>query len=144
MLCVPTERLLVLKLAWCVDALTVPVPRVVVPSLKVTVPVGLPPKAVVMVAVKATVWPLFDGFGVDVSAVAVLAWFTFWLTTGDVLGVKSTSPPYTAVSEWVPTLSVETDKLPMPLVLSVAVPKTFVPSLNVTLPVGMPLVEDFA
>jgi hypothetical protein len=43
----------------------------------------------------------------------------------------------------VPTLSVETDKVPMPLVLSVAVPNVFVPSLNVTLPVGTPLVEDF-
>ena len=88
-----------LNLAWCVDALTVPVPSVAVPSLKVTVPLGFPPKAGVIVAVKVTVCPLFDGFGVDVSVVVVLAWFTFWLTTADVLGVKSTSPAYTAVSE---------------------------------------------
>src|SRR6516164_7164382 len=41
--------------------LSVPVPSVIVPSLKVTVPVGVPLETVT-VAVKVTAWPLSDGF----------------------------------------------------------------------------------
>jgi hypothetical protein len=45
-------------------ALSAPVPRVVVSSEKVTVPVGvpLPGEAAVTVVVKATTWPYTDGF----------------------------------------------------------------------------------
>ena len=45
-------------------ALRVPVPIVVAPSRKVTVPVGVPPGPVT-VAVKVTDWPKVEGFGVD-------------------------------------------------------------------------------
>ena len=51
---------------------TVPLPRVVVPSLKVTVPVGLTiPDATVTVANNVTNWPLDGLVGETVSAVVV-------------------------------------------------------------------------
>jgi len=60
---------------------TVPVPNVVAPSLKVTVPVGLaaavlPGLFTVMVAVNVTDWPGVDGFADELTLVLVLAWFT--------------------------------------------------------------------
>jgi hypothetical protein len=51
--------------------LKVPVPRAVVPSLKVTVPVGAFAPAVVTVAVKVTEAPKFAGFRLDLRAVVV-------------------------------------------------------------------------
>ncbi len=51
---------------------SVPVPRVVVPSRKVTVPVGVPPDDVTA-AVNVTVWPVKAGFADDVTAVLVAA-----------------------------------------------------------------------
>jgi hypothetical protein len=55
---------------------SVPVPRVVVPSLNVTVPVGMPP-ALVTVALKVTELPYADGLADDVGVfVVVAAWFT--------------------------------------------------------------------
>ncbi len=60
---------------------TAPVPNVVVPFLKVTVPVGLaaavlPGLFTVMVAVNVTGWPGVDGFADELTLVLVLAWFT--------------------------------------------------------------------
>lgn len=51
----------------------VPVPRVVLPSLKVTVPVGVLAPDVVTVAVKVTESPKFEGFKLDTTAVVVEA-----------------------------------------------------------------------
>jgi hypothetical protein len=51
----------------------VPVPRTVVSSLKVTVPVAIDG---VTVAVKVTESPKFDGLSDDVTPVAVDAWLT--------------------------------------------------------------------
>jgi hypothetical protein len=45
----------------------------VVPSLKVTVPVGLPEPCGVMVAVKVTCCPGVEGFAEAVTAVVVVA-----------------------------------------------------------------------
>jgi hypothetical protein len=61
------------NVAW--PAETAPVPSVVVPSRKVTVPDGVPaPGAVtVIVAVNVTLWPKTDGFCDDASVVVVLA-----------------------------------------------------------------------
>ena len=55
--------------------LNVPVPSVVPPSLKVTLPVGvpLPGAAAVTVAVKVTDWPKTEGFADDVTAVVLPA-----------------------------------------------------------------------
>ena len=51
--------------------LRVPVPRAVVPSLKVTVPVGGFAPAVVTVAVKVTEAPKFAGLGLEMRVVVV-------------------------------------------------------------------------
>lgn len=57
--CDPTARVDVVSIA--LPPLSVPVPRAVVPSLNVTVPVGVPDVAVT-VAVKVTAWSKADGF----------------------------------------------------------------------------------
>ena len=71
--CEAAESEAVVKVAW--PALRVPVPRVVAPSLNVTVPVGvpLPGGAAVTVAVKVTAWPNTDGLPEAATAVLVSA-----------------------------------------------------------------------
>jgi hypothetical protein len=64
--------------------------------------------------------------------------FTFCDSAADVLVVKLELPPYTAVIECVPSASVETANVAFPLV-SVPVPRVVLPSLNVTVPVGVPV-----
>ena len=54
-------------------AVSVPVPRAVVPSLKVTVPVGGFVPVVVTVAVKVTETPKFAGFWLETTVVEVVA-----------------------------------------------------------------------
>ena len=84
-------RLVVVKVAVPPD--NVPVPSVVVPSLKVTVPVGLPlPGATALtVAVKVTDWPNAEGFAEEASVVVVLALLTVCETV-PLLGSKVESP----------------------------------------------------
>ena len=55
-----------------------PGPSGVVPSLKFTVPLGVPALGgtAVTVAVKVTFWPVLAGLADDVSVVAVAAWLT--------------------------------------------------------------------
>jgi hypothetical protein len=74
---------------------SVAVPRVVFPSLKVTVPAGIPvPGATtVTVAVKTTDWPVMDGFGVVVSAVVVGGVLTVCDTTSEGLPANVVLPP---------------------------------------------------
>src|ERR1051326_8909507 len=70
LVCVPVERAAVVRVAWP-EPLTVPVPRVLVPSLKVTVlPDGMA-RSSVTVAVKVTVWPKTLGLGELESVVVV-------------------------------------------------------------------------
>jgi hypothetical protein len=73
----------------------VPVPRVVLPSLKVTVPVGVPaPGATAAtVAVNVTDWPKTDGVPDVAIDVVVDAWLTTCEMAGEVLVVKLVSPP---------------------------------------------------
>jgi len=72
-------------------AATVPV-HVSVPSLTVTFPVGVPPVDVT-VNVTATACPTTDGSGVwPVIVVVVAAAVTVWVTPGEVLPAKLTSP----------------------------------------------------
>ena len=61
---------------------------------------------------------------------------TVCVNTGDLLPAKSALPPYRAVIECFPTASVDVVKVALPL-LSVPVPNTVVPSLNMTAPVGV-------
>jgi hypothetical protein len=66
-----------------------------VPSLTVTVPVGVPlPGAVATtVNVKLTAWPVAEGFGVwPLIAVVVPAAFTVWAAPAEVLPAKFASP----------------------------------------------------
>ena len=89
---VPTDRLDVVVFAWCNEPLTVAVPRTVVPSLKVTVPVGLPVTEGLTVAVKVTAVPWLAGFTEDLRVVVVDALFTFSVTTVEVLGENFALP----------------------------------------------------
>jgi hypothetical protein len=76
---------------------TVPVPIVVVPDLKVTVPVGPTPLLdVAIVAVKVTAWPTatFEALGATVVVVGAVVIVT--VCVGDVLAVKLLSPAYVA------------------------------------------------
>ncbi len=60
------------------EPFSVPVPRVVAPSLNVTVPVGVPtPGATTLtVAVNVTDWPKSDGLTLEIKAVVVESRFT--------------------------------------------------------------------
>ena len=84
-------RVEVVKVATAV-LLSVPVPRLVAPSRKVTVPVGVPEVVEVIVAVKVTAAPL-DAEGAELSKTAVVAArATVSVTAGEVLAVKLESP----------------------------------------------------
>lgn len=70
--CVPTVSVEVANVAtW--ELFKVPVPKAVVPSLKVTVPVGKVEPVVVTVAVKVTETPENAGLGLEVRLVVVAA-----------------------------------------------------------------------
>jgi hypothetical protein len=81
--------------------LRAPEPRVVAPSLKVTVPVGvpLPGAAGATVAVKVTPCPNAEGFPDEITAVVVLALFTVCVSVLDVLAAKLLLPAKAAVIE---------------------------------------------
>jgi len=71
-------------------------PQLWVPSLTVTVPVGVPPPGMfaVTVKVKLTAWPTVDGFGVcPVMVVVVAAAFTVWAVPVEALPAKLALPP---------------------------------------------------
>jgi hypothetical protein len=118
------------------------VPSVVLPSLNVTVPVGLPAPGAetATVAVKVTLCPTTDGLSDEVTVVVVLALFTTWVNTALVLPLKLESPLYFAVIEWDPTDSVLVMKVVEPDA-RVPVPRVVVPSRKVTVPVGVPVPE---
>lgn len=128
----------VAKLAWP-EPLSDAEPSVVLPSLKVTVPVGVLPLPNT-VAVKVTGWPNADGFRDDIRAVfdGVEAWLTTWVSTAELLPLKLLSPPYTAVMEWLPTVSPEVVRPACPEPFRATIPKSMLPSKKVTVPVGVP------
>jgi hypothetical protein len=116
------------------------VARAVAPSLNVTLPAGVPApgEAALTVAVNVTDWPRTVGLVEESTAVVVLSLLTVWLALGEVLVAKVLSPPYTAVIEWVPTLSELMLNVPCPE-LRPTLPSVVAPSLNVTVPVGVPV-----
>ena len=83
-----------MNIAWP-EPSRVPVPRMLEPSLKVTVPVGVPAPGLFAftVAVKVTDCPDNDGLAEELTDVAVLAFFTVWVNALEVLPVKVASPP---------------------------------------------------
>ena len=78
--------------------LSVPLPIVIVPSLKVIVPVGVTPE-LVTVAVNVTDFPKTEGFALDVRVVVVVALLTVCINVVLVLVLDLVSPPYDAVIE---------------------------------------------
>src|SRR3989449_4543683 len=79
-------------------ALSVLVESAVAPSLKVTVPVGvpLPGAAALIVAVKTTDWPYTVGLVDEVSVAVVLSWLTGWGRGAEGVALKVLSPVLTA------------------------------------------------
>src|SRR5437762_1842901 len=81
------------------------VPSGVPPSVKVTVPVGVPAPPLT-VAVNVTAWPDSDGFSDEARAVDVAAgWpgLTTWVRTAELLAASVPSPWKAAVITWLPT-----------------------------------------
>ena len=121
-------------------ALNVFVASELVPSLNVTVPVGVPapsPEALTL-AVNTTDCPNTVGFVEDVNVVAVPSWLTVCVKADEVFVLKLPSPLYTAVSEWADTENDALVKVATPP-LNVLVANAVAPSLNVTVPVGVPV-----
>src|SRR5215217_1681587 len=84
----------------CALPLSAPVPRVVAPSMKVTVPVGVPGVVDVTVAVKVTDCPTTEGLRPDVTVVVDGACPIVCERPGDVDPLKLASPAYTALMVW--------------------------------------------
>ncbi len=83
-----------------------------------------------------------DGSGVSAVIVAVvLALLTVCVKLGEVLPVKLVSPLYTAVIVWLPTVSALVEHCAVPPDKATALQPAIVaaPSLNWTVPVGVPL-----
>jgi len=138
--CVPTASVDVVSDATPLP-LSVPVPRAIVPSRKVTVPVGVPDVLDLIVAVNVTGAPLDVEAAELTNAVVVAlaaAGVMVSIAAAEVLPAKLAVPLYLAVIECVPTVSVDVVKVATPLPLSVPVPSKVVPSRNVTVPVGVP------
>jgi hypothetical protein len=87
----PGARIVALKLAWPPESDAVP--RVVAPSLNVTVPVGVPlPGALTAtLAVKVTGSFKPEGFTLELTVAEVEA-CTIWVSAAEVLPRKLTSP----------------------------------------------------
>src|SRR5256714_11073341 len=98
----PTEVNAMLQLPTATVAL-----QLCVPSVTVTVPVGvpLPGEFAVTVNVKLAAWPSADGFGVcPVMAVVVAAAFTVWAAPPEALVAKLALPSYVAMSVFAPAV----------------------------------------
>src|SRR5207245_2848721 len=100
--CDPSARPEVVNVAWAVDVpamsfkpgLRVTVASTVAPSLKATVPEGLPLPPPLTVAVNVTAWPGAVSADDDVSEVTVLVGCRIdWSSATDVPPAKVLSPP---------------------------------------------------
>ena len=94
MLLTPNGRLDVVSVA--VPPATMPDPIEVVPSKKVTLPVGVPApgKTGTTAAVRVTACPNTDGFRLELTLVVVIALFTTCTNAEEVaLAMKLPSPP---------------------------------------------------
>jgi hypothetical protein len=138
MVCVPGASEDVLKAALPL-ASSGTVPKVVAPSLKVTLPVGVRwPELGVTVALKVTVCPNVDGLALEASAVID----EFWLTINAKLCVALGDTPFCAVNV---TLNVPVAvgiplSVPVPSPLSVNVTPDGKAPDSVMLGVGLPIV----
>jgi hypothetical protein len=119
------------------------------PSLTVTIPVGVPAPGGIATTVKSivTAWPTTDGSGLSpIMLVVVLALFTVCDSAEDVLVVKLLSLSYAAVMlcglPGIDRVAVLNVTCPEPF--SAPVPTVVLPSLNVTVPLGVPLPGESA
>src|SRR6516165_10367764 len=121
---------------------TATVARTVLPSLKVTVPVGVPApgETAATVAVKVTAWPVTAGLTDDFRATVVAAGLTVTATAAEVLAAKPLTPKKEAVSAWVPTNS-DVGRVARPAASSGAEPSSVLPSRKKTVPIGVPVWE---
>ena len=123
-------------------ALSGPDPSEVAPSENVTVPVGVPPAVLVTVAVKVTDWLPTEGFSDEVSIVVVGAALTVCRMIWDALEGNFASPLYCAEIICGPTTREDVAKVATALEFNVtAVPIRTPVSMNITVPVGVPVVE---
>jgi hypothetical protein len=86
----PKLKVDVVKLA--APPLSAMVPKVALPSLNVTLPVGVPDVVEVTVAAKVTACPIIEGFCDEPKDKIVEALLTTWLRGGDVLDPCVKSP----------------------------------------------------
>jgi hypothetical protein len=124
------------------EAFSVPVPSAAEPSLKVTVPVGVPALTAAFdtVAMNVTCCPVVAVLGAAATAVVVDIPTTISVTiTVEVLPKKLVSPEYFAVIKWVPTASDEVLNAACAFPPSAPVPICVLPSRKATLPVGVAL-----
>src|SRR6516165_3610454 len=121
---------------------TATVPRITFPSLKVTVPVGVPaPGATAAsLAVKVTAWPVTAGLTDDPRVSVVAAGLTVTAAAAEVLAAKPLTPKKEAVSAWVPTNS-DVGRVAWPVPSSGTEPSSVLPSLKKTVPIGVPAGE---
>lgn len=82
---VPTLKLEVENVALWVVEFKTPAPKVVVPLLNVTVPLTVPPKAGVTVAVKTTALPCVAGFNELLTTIEVAALLTISVSDAEML-----------------------------------------------------------
>ena len=116
------------------------------PSLKVTVPGGVPApgELTVTVAVKTMAWPNTDGAEEELTEVVVPALLTTWLRALAVeLELKVVSAPYSTVIEWVATDKLFAAKVAWPPAKE-TLPSVVVPFLKATDPVGVPVAGETA
>ena len=120
--------------------LRVPVPSTAEPSMKLTVPVGvpLPGDVAFNVAVKVTFSPYTEGFNEEVSFVVVLACVDRLAQSSRCAGHEIVVAAIDDGDGMRPAPSELVAKVARPL-LSGAVSKLVEPSMNVTVPVGVPL-----
>jgi hypothetical protein len=107
--------------------------------------VPAPAVADATVAVNLTACPVVDGLALDVSDVDVATSdtaSTVCVRAADVLPAKLALPPYVAVIECVPTPRDAVVNTAVPDVSSDTVPRRVDPSLNVTVPPGVPAPTD--
>ena len=118
------------------EAFSVAVARVAVPSLKVTLPLGVPEAAGLTVAVNATELPDRIGFALAVSTVVVVSCIIS-VRAADRLEASFALPLYAAMMEWDPMARELVVKLAAPDPFNVTgEPSAVVPSLKVTVPDG--------
>jgi hypothetical protein len=111
--------------------------RVVVPSVNLTVPVGVP-LADAMVAVRVTDDPDVDGFAEEVTVVVVDPPVTTCESAVLALFVKPPVPVKVATIECVPAARADVAKVALPAETATFDANVVAPSVKVTVPVGVP------